>query len=110
MANIDSIMLFDTLYLLSGLGLRSPIKWHILRIRTHCRSVCKLTPKKIGYHFWCKLSLTFLLKQHEANISPMINVKTFIPVVIVVILRNHQNTKGLINRDNQMKSKPVLAC
>ena len=45
-------------------------------------NMCKLTPKR-----WKLSGTTFLLKQLVANISPVINVKAFIPVIVVVILQ-----------------------
>ena len=46
---------------------------------------CKLTPKEVAAKlppFWCKLTLTFLRKQLEANISPVITFLLFFGVVI----------------------------
>ena len=39
--------------------------------------------------FWCKLTLSFLLKLLGTNIYPVINVKTFQPVIVVVIHTIH---------------------
>ena len=51
----------------------------------------KLMPKEVAaercHLFWCQLIFTFLLKEFELNISPVINVKIFIPVTAIVILR-----------------------
>ena len=42
---------------------------------------------KAATPFWCKLIFTFLLKLFDANNSPVINVKTFLPAIDGVILR-----------------------
>ena len=55
----------------------------------HCKNKCKLTPKEVAAQLsplWCKLTLTFLLKQLEINIFPVIYVKTFLPVIVGVSL------------------------
>ena len=36
--------------------------------------------------FWCLLTLVSLLKQLDANIYPVINAKTFLPVIDVALL------------------------
>ena len=55
-------------------------------------NVCRNLPDvrsnpTLPHPFWGKLTFTFLLKQLEANISPVINVETFLPVIDVLILR-----------------------
>ena len=58
--------------------------------RMHIYPHCKITPKDEAAKlppFWYKLKLTFLLKQLKTNVSPVVNVELFLPVIIVVILR-----------------------
>ena len=48
----------------------------------HCKKcTCKLTPKSGDSLFWCKLTLTFLLKQRETNVAPVINDKRFFVII-----------------------------
>ena len=66
-------------------------------IRNYVKNKCTVTPKEVAAKrscdfFWCKLTPTFLLNQHEANNSPVINVKTFLTgIVLVSINKIKQN-------------------
>ena len=60
----------------------------VIRIYTVSNELQKrwqLTPS------WCKLHSLFLLKQSEADISSVMNVKSFLPVVVVVSSPNQYN-------------------
>ena len=40
---------------------------------------------QLNYHlFWCKRTLTFLLKQFAANFSPMTNYNISLPIIVVL--------------------------
>ena len=71
----------------------------------HCKKMCKFTPKEVAakevaaeLRFTVKYVYVntkevaaelnyFRTKQLVANISPVINVKAFLPVIVVVILQ-----------------------
>ena len=53
----------------------------------HCKNKCTLTQQLSCHLFLGKRTLTFLLKQLAANSSSIKNVKTFLPVNVVVFLQ-----------------------
>ena len=68
----------------------------LIKVSKICeQNKCKLTPKEltICYHFWCKLTLSFLLKQLKANISLEINIKTFLPVIVYLFFGSIQSNR-----------------
>ena len=55
----------------------------------YCTNKCKFTPKVVAAKLPTLLVLTytyFTTKHYKANISPVINIETFLAVIVVVIL------------------------
>ena len=66
------------------------------------KSKWSLTPKEVAATFLCELTLIFLIRPIEANVSPVINIQTFLPVIVVVVLRVNDLVKNIVFKSVDM--------
>ena len=55
----------------------------------------KVNTKRDGSSVLFKLTVTFILKQLDTHIPPVVNGETFLPIIVVVILRINSIEKRL---------------
>ena len=48
------------------------------------------------HHFWFKLTLTIPRKHIDANVYPVINIKTFLPVIALAVLRINKIDQNIV--------------